>query len=477
MNTPEAETCYMCDAAATSREHAPPSCIFPPFETVEKDVRVNLITVPSCDEHNSKKQMDDEYFRAQIIMQCASKSNPAHKHFFDKFMRGAARKPAAYQAFFSPQQLISGGSEIAIRIDRKRFDRCAEQIVRALSFHVFNQKLTLPIHIFSPHIYKSTDSDGMVHDETNVLGVKAIMQVLADAKAPDRGDNPEIFRYRIVQDSDGSCAFAARFYESFEFYAVASKGMELMQRFRNEMPRVFELRDLIDDPSNPNAYFQDFDKALGEHPSKHLLWAPREKAFQRLASEAWEFLKQEVKPYVSKRNDNGRAFQQFVSALNMVPAYNFLLDEGCTDIHFIPRSKKDGIESPDIEARLGNQRVICEVKTLGISEDEALRRKNGGVGSTTATLEDGFLNKLHGHLLKAKSQTQTYDAGAGVRHIAFMVCDFDDCFGEYKSNYYRQIDQHLGANPIPGLEIVIYNQRTAAHEPIEMLNAQVINEP
>lgn len=52
----------MCDQPATSREHVPPACLFPE----EKDIRTslfrnNLITVPSCDLHNSKKSTDDEF--------------------------------------------------------------------------------------------------------------------------------------------------------------------------------------------------------------------------------------------------------------------------------------------------------------------------------------------------------------------------------------------------------------------------------
>src|SRR6185369_1818743 len=51
------ETCYMCDKATVSREHAPPLGFFP------EDRRVNLITVPSCKTHNNDNSDDVRYVR------------------------------------------------------------------------------------------------------------------------------------------------------------------------------------------------------------------------------------------------------------------------------------------------------------------------------------------------------------------------------------------------------------------------------
>lgn len=51
--------------------------------------------------------------------------------------------------------------------------------------------------------------------------------------------------------------------------------------FRTEMPRVYELRDLIADPSHPSAYFQKFDVTLND-PLRRQVWHAREQEFQRL---------------------------------------------------------------------------------------------------------------------------------------------------------------------------------------------------
>ncbi|MHB0919634.1 MAG: hypothetical protein ACYC22_01575 [Thiomonas delicata] len=246
---------------------------------------------------------------------------------------------------------------------------------------------------------------------------------------------------------------------------------------RREMPRVYELQDLIRDRSASSAYFQDFGASVRDEPEKRKTWLARERVFQRLDPEAWQFLKSEANPYLTKRNTRGRGHQQLISILNQAWAYNFLIDEGCLRAAFIPPARREGHETPDLEGELKERGVLCEVKTVSISDNEAARRQNGAAGSTFDTLEVGFFNKLTSDLLKARSQLESYDGSAGIRRIAFIVLDFDDFLGEYKANYFRQIDRHLADNPAGGIEIVFYNQRTPFHFPISMRNATVVNEP
>jgi hypothetical protein len=246
--------------------------------------------------------------------------------------------------------------------------------------------------------------------------------------------------------------------------------------FRLEMPRVYELQDLINDRSTCGAYFQDFDNSVRDEPEKRKAWLAREQAFQRVDAESWQFLKSEANPYLTTRNTKGRGHQQLISILNQAWAYNYLIDVGCLRAFFISPARKSGQETPDLEGELKNCRVLCEVKTVSISEIEVKRRQTCGVGSTTGSLEVGFFTKLSSALLKAKSQLESFDGSAGVRRIAFLVLDFDDFLGEYKANYFQQIDRHLASKPVGGIDIVFYNQRTAFHSPISMHNATVVNE-
>ncbi len=202
---------------------------------------------------------------------------------------------------------------------------------------------------------------------------------------------------------------------------------------RSEFPRVYQLIDLIEDREHRNSYFQDFEHSIEEGVEKRSVWLAREKELQRLDQEAWDFLKNEAFPYLTARNHRGRGWEQLISILNQARAYNFLLDSGCSEIRFISRT--NDIETPDLEAKLDGNPVICEVKTINKSAQEVEARQNGASSFTLKSLEPGFFNKLTSDLEKAKSQMASYNSSPGVRHIAFVVVNFDDSLGEYKTNY------------------------------------------
>lgn len=244
---------------------------------------------------------------------------------------------------------------------------------------------------------------------------------------------------------------------------------------RNLMPYVNELRALIEDSSNPRAYFQSFEETIRTEPSKRQVWLAREREFSQLDKDSWKFLKAEALPYLTSR-DQLRGWSQLISILNQARAHNFLVDEGCQNVRFIPRATTNGMETPDLEAEAGRTKVVCEVKSIQISQLEAARRASGAVGSSTPQLDAEFFNKLASDLLKARSQMYSFHGDPDARRIAFVVIDFDDSLGEYKQSYFEQIDEFLACNPVPDVEVVFYNQRTAFHGPVTLQHAKVVNE-
>jgi hypothetical protein len=246
--------------------------------------------------------------------------------------------------------------------------------------------------------------------------------------------------------------------------------------FREELSRVYELRDLIENPSAPTAYFQDFDNSIRDDPSKKLVWLVREEQLRGLDANSWEFLKTEALPYLTKGDPKARGWQQLITILNQAFAYNFLKFIGCSNVRFIPRAAQKGIETPDLEGELNCLRVLCEVKTLNHSEEEAIARGGGVARSIQVRLESGFFRKLTSDVKKAKSQMDTYDNQRSARKIVYFVVNFNDRFGEYKERYYQQIDLYLAANPTPGIEVVFHNQRTCFHKRMVMRSATVVNE-
>ena len=217
-----ASTCYMCDSVETSREHVPPACFFPPAKEIGRDLRRNLITVPSCDVHNSLKAKDDEYLLAIIAMTAALGNQVGQHQFFGRFLRAVARRPHVYRSFFRDRGTFANGTLHASKIDRPRFNRCIDQLARALYFHVYERKWPLPISIISPNIFSGIQSDQVVPYQPTEVAVEASRRFLDGA--PNRGENPEVFKYRVRYDeSDQGYAFAAIFYGYFEVFAYSSR--------------------------------------------------------------------------------------------------------------------------------------------------------------------------------------------------------------------------------------------------------------
>jgi hypothetical protein len=258
---------------------------------------------------------------------------------------------------------------------------------------------------------------------------------------------------------------------------VVNLGMteKLPFHFRNILPRLHELRDLVSEPDSSNAFFQRLEETLENSPSAMRQFEDYEKELSGLDPEAWRFLKDEAARYLMVRHRR-RGWQQLFDILNQARAYNYLVRSGCSDVGFIPRLAKQGVETPDIEAMAGSQKIVCEVKTINISDDEARLRGTPGIGRRKATaLSDGFFSKLESDIAKAVKQLSAYDPTSAARRVVYFNVCFDDHVAEYKEEYFRQIDAYLLQNPFPGVEIVFHNDHTAFYKPLKMVAATVVN--
>jgi len=228
---------------------------------------------------------------------------------------------------------------------------------------------------------------------------------------------------------------------------------------RNNLPRVYELRDLIEDPNAPISHFQDFEKSILDDPrgeSKKRTWLSREKEFQRLDKDSWEFLKKKALPYLTTKQTNGRGWEQLISILNEVRGYVYLSEVGCSRIQFIPEEGKENQRTPELQGELDSTIVLCEVKTLFASENEVRRRIEKKVGTIENQLCDGFFNKLIKTIEDGRGQIEAYKdekykAANNVRPIVYIIPNFDDFLGEYKANYYKQIDEYLVSRAVSPL--------------------------
>jgi hypothetical protein len=246
-----------------------------------------------------------------------------------------------------------------------------------------------------------------------------------------------------------------------------------MQRFRAELPRVYELIACVADRESADAFFQDFEETLADFDDKRNAFLRLERILRDLDASGWEDLKRKAAPRLTQRHKMGRGWEQLFNTLNEARGYKYLKSIGCTGVRFILESST---QTPDLEGTLGSDRVLCEVKTINPSDDEiAARSDSPRARSLPIDLTTGFLRKLRSTVKAAKQQMLAYDPCGAAVHMAYLNIAFDDFFGESKEAYLQQIDECLAETPDSGTKLVICNEHTPFYKPLHMRNAIVDN--
>ncbi len=211
-------TCYACEVDASSDEHAPPKCLFPERKDVADgtDYRVNLITVPSCDAHNSAKSRDDEYL-LQALAGSYTSSQVGLTQFITKVRRAFERSPSKASSFVKLSEPVmlkrdsaaewEQGAEVIV--EAERLDNVLGNCARALYFHATGKKFAGPVHVITAFtMYKHP----VVQENVN-SGVRAATEYFSSH--PPKGENPEVFWYKF-EESENTAVFLMQFYESSE---------------------------------------------------------------------------------------------------------------------------------------------------------------------------------------------------------------------------------------------------------------------
>lgn len=199
--------CYACGRAATTKEHVPPQCLFPP------GYRSHLVTVPSCAEHNNANSKDVEYVRGILLSlaQLGSNSKPV----FDAMMRSIDRRPHLVSTMFQDLQpiQIEGHETAAFTVDLPRFDKVITAIARAIHYRDFNEKRR-DWDVFCPHFYQS-GSAASKRDAYDPLREVAAIQKYVYAPS----DAPEVFCYGRAGKSPGRSVYQFVFYDVMIVFA------------------------------------------------------------------------------------------------------------------------------------------------------------------------------------------------------------------------------------------------------------------
>lgn len=213
------EQCYMCSKTATSVEHVPPRCLFPELKDAGKDLRINLITVPSCEEHNGKKSSDDEFLMVSIAGIIGNNSIGYH-HYTGKIQRALRR--TSYQLLkkvFLKKKLIRLTNEnkfidiIWGTPDHKRLIECFRHIAYGIHRHHFKQNFNGSLN---PYL-------GFLHtNEQNPKTFKAFIKEKVKIELtnkPKYGENPDVFYYQFTSaDEFGIYLVKLCFYQNVDVF-------------------------------------------------------------------------------------------------------------------------------------------------------------------------------------------------------------------------------------------------------------------
>ncbi|MGD0021495.1 MAG: hypothetical protein ABSC54_04255 [Smithellaceae bacterium] len=221
------ETCYMCEAPSTSREHVPPLCIFPESKDLEsgEDLRKDLITVPSCDIHNSKKSKDDELMLFVLTLNIAN-NILAKRQGFTKILRAVLRNPNLPNHFFSKNSTVMAvefeGDAISAslaKIDYQRFLRASTHMAQGLYFHHYGRKFEGKCSIFADFMLQY-ETKGAVKSNYNQHTVAQIVKPHFDQERR-YGSNPTVFTYSVLPpDNSGIIGARMQFFEASNIYVA-----------------------------------------------------------------------------------------------------------------------------------------------------------------------------------------------------------------------------------------------------------------
>lgn len=196
----------MCDKEGVTDEHVPPKCLFPELKDLPQgiDLRKNLITVPSCEDHNSRKSKDDEYLLYCLVFNLPANST-AEKHFLSKIMRAIDRNPYLALTILKKNiPILANNTEtgewfetVGVSIDTNRLYYALECMARALFFHNYQRQWHHAVRVEPEFMLAiGTADDRAVNDKTEKIRMSS--EILF-SNVPHNGENPEVFTYQIYK--------------------------------------------------------------------------------------------------------------------------------------------------------------------------------------------------------------------------------------------------------------------------------------
>ena len=209
-------------------------------------------------------------------------------------------------------------------------------------------------------------------------------------------------------------------------------------------------------PDDESSRFYNFWETFYEKTGRVQAFSLIENELSALDDISWNFLKAEAKTLCVK-SDERRGWNQLFDKLNEAKGYCFLKLMGCTNISFIHRETKSNIETPDLVGWKNTSQVLCEVKTINISDGLVSERINMSGMYAQNTLTAGLTNKLESTITKAVSQLNSYSKLPDTKKYMFLVITYDEDL-DYRNELNTQTRNLFNTmNPV-GIDLVIFNE-------------------
>ncbi len=196
------------------------------------------------------------------------------------------------------------------------------------------------------------------------------------------------------------------------------------------------IRELVAfaEAAHPNdRFFANLEQTLRFFPDLRAQYHAYERALCLLDSESWAELRAKAIAHF-KDHRRGQLKQGFFNQLNEAFAYQHLVRRGFRKVRVL---REFGKTQPDIEYADGDEKHFCEVKTIGISEEQIARwnARQAFRSSVYHELSAGFVGKLQSTLDLANLQIKA----CGTKGLIYLLILFDDFTLQNYKRYRRQI--------------------------------------
>ena len=215
------------------------------------------------------------------------------------------------------------------------------------------------------------------------------------------------------------------------------------------MKRMRELIERVKVTYPDDSFFNDLDEVFELSSQASSQYQAYELAFSYLDPASWQILSQKAMEHF-KDHREGQLKQGFFNQLNEAFAYQFLVQCGYENVRVL---NENGNTRPDLTYDAAGIKRYCEVKTIGLSDDEIKRYETGEAfdGTVYMELSDGFLRQLNDDLVRAHEQITSQ----GSHGLVFVIVNFDDFTLTYYEQYHKQITEFLAHHKVPEVYIKV----------------------